>query len=226
MTEKWHQHQQMWPMIKNGLTPFADLFLRHFLLIFFFCFLTRFVLRSHPLCLLSLKLHLRSFSTQVCHCLVQMWRERSSSPGLRARRQRLEVRLHVIFWSAANGGLRDGGLRNLMVSEEKGLFPPFSGFRRCSSQRPKKAEKGRNRPISADSQEGWPGTPLATICYTPMCGSRNSSSSSSSSSRLVVGGVVTFDLPMLTFDLPMLTFDLPMLTFDLPKCSFCRKKQI
>ena len=33
-------------------------------------------------------------------------------------------------WSVANGGLRDGGLRK---SEEKGIFPPFSGFPKCYS---------------------------------------------------------------------------------------------
>ena len=36
--------------------------------------------------------------------------------------------------------------------------------------------------------------------------------------RVAVGGVVTFDLPMLTFDLPMLTFDLPW-------PPFCRNKR-
>ena len=48
------------------------------------------------------------------------------------------------------------------MSEEKGLFPPFSGFSRCSSgppKRAKKAEKGRKRPISADFREGRPDTP-------------------------------------------------------------------
>ena len=42
--------------------------------------------------------------------------------------------------------------------------------------------------------------------------------------HVVVGLVVTFDLPMLTFDLPTLTFDLPMLTFDVPQAQFCRKR--
>ena len=43
---------------------------------------------------------------------------------------------------------------------------------------------------------------------------------------VVVGGVVTFELPMLTFELPMLTFELPMLTFELPHAPFCRNKHI
>ena len=48
------------------------------------------------------------------------------------------------YWSAANGGLKDGG---------KGLFPPFSGFSRCSSAPPEKGEKGRKRAKKADF--GW-----------------------------------------------------------------------
>ena len=31
-------------------------------------------------------------------------------------------------WSAANGGLRDGGISNPRISNAKGFFPPFSGF--------------------------------------------------------------------------------------------------
>ena len=64
-------------------------------------------------------------------------------------------------WSAANGGLRDGGLSK-SLRRAKGLFPPFSGFSRCSSQPPEmgeKAENGRKRPISADFREGWPDAP-------------------------------------------------------------------
>ena len=45
---------------------------------------------------------------------------------------------------------------NLRISEEKGLFPPFSGFPRCSSHL---LEKGKKRPILADFQEGRPDTP-------------------------------------------------------------------
>ena len=66
------------------------------------------------------------------------------------------------LWSAANGSLRDGGLRNPRISEEKHLFPPFSGFRRCSSHPPEKGEKGRKRAKKADFgrfQEGRPVTP-------------------------------------------------------------------
>ena len=36
------------------------------------------------------------------------------------------------------------------ISEEKGLFPPFSGFSRCSSGPPEKAEKARKRAKKAD----------------------------------------------------------------------------
>ena len=52
----------------------------------------------------------------------------------------------TIFWSAANGGLRDGGLSNPRISEEKGLFPPFSGFSRCCSGLRKRAKKAEKRP--------------------------------------------------------------------------------
>ena len=37
--------------------------------------------------------------------------------------------------------------------------------------------------------------------------------------RQLLGGVVTFELPMLTFELPMLTF-------ELPHAPFCRNKHI
>ena len=36
------------------------------------------------------------------------------------------------------------------ISEEKGLFPPFSGFSRCSSAPPEKGEEGRKRAKKAD----------------------------------------------------------------------------
>ena len=39
---------------------------------------------------------------------------------------------------------------NPRISEEKGLFPPFSGFSRCSSGPPEKGEKGRKRAKKAD----------------------------------------------------------------------------
>ena len=61
-------------------------------------------------------------------------------------------------WSAANGGLRDGGLsKSEGYVEEKGLsssifwisHPPEKG---------EKTDKGRKRPISADFQEGQPDT--------------------------------------------------------------------
>ena len=43
-----------------------------------------------------------------------------------------------------------GVLANLRISEEKGLFPPFSGLSRCSSHPPEKGEKGRKRAKKAD----------------------------------------------------------------------------
>ena len=56
-----------------------------------------------------------------------------------------------------------GVLANLRISEEKGLFPPFSGFPRCSSHPPetgakrqKKGKRGRFRPISRKGSQ----TPL------------------------------------------------------------------
>ena len=39
---------------------------------------------------------------------------------------------------------------NPRISEEKGLFPPFSGFSRCSSGPPEKGDKGRKRAKKAD----------------------------------------------------------------------------
>ena len=36
----------------------------------------------------------------------------------------------------------------LRMSEQKDLFPPFSGFARCSSHLPEKGKKGRVRLIS------------------------------------------------------------------------------
>ena len=36
------------------------------------------------------------------------------------------------------------------ISEEKGLFPPFSGYSGCSSGPPEKGEKGRKRAKKAD----------------------------------------------------------------------------
>ena len=53
-------------------------------------------------------------------------------------------------WSAANGGLRDGGLSNSEDVSGKRPFPPFSGFSRCSSGPPEKGEKGRKREKKAD----------------------------------------------------------------------------
>ena len=59
---------------------------------------------------------------------------------------------------------------NPMISEEKGLFPPFSGFPRCSSgppergeKRQKKGEKGRFRPISGKGGQ----TPLTPAFVAP-----------------------------------------------------------
>ena len=52
------------------------------------------------------------------------------------------------------------------MSEEKGLFPPFSGFSgalRTLWKRPKKGEKGRFRPISRKGGQ----TPLKTPFVTP-----------------------------------------------------------
>ena len=69
----------------------------------------------------------------------------------------------ALSWSAANGGLRDGGLSK---SEDiwgkrpfSSVFWIFAGALRTLRKRAKKAEKGRKRPISADFQEGRPGTP-------------------------------------------------------------------
>ena len=39
---------------------------------------------------------------------------------------------------------------NPRISEEKGLFPPLSGFSRCSSGLPDKGEKGRKMAKKAD----------------------------------------------------------------------------
>ena len=56
-------------------------------------------------------------------------------------------KLAILNWSvaAANGGLRDGVQANPRISEEEGLFPPFSGLPTCSSGLLKKGEKGRKR---------------------------------------------------------------------------------
>ena len=63
---------------------------------------------------------------------------------------------------------------NQRMSEEKGLFPPFSGFPRRSSGTLEKGEKGRNGQIKADFSR-FPGRegrhPETTGCYTPICGS-------------------------------------------------------
>ena len=62
--------------------------------------------------------------------------------------------MNNLFWSTADGGLRDGGLS---ISEEKGRFPPFSGFPRCCSgppedgdrqQKAKEARKGGQTPLN------------------------------------------------------------------------------
>ena len=69
----------------------------------------------------------------------------------------------IIFWSAANGGLRDGGLsKSEDIWGKRPLFLrflDFPGALRTLRKRAKKAEKGRTRPISADFQEGRPDTP-------------------------------------------------------------------
>ena len=59
---------------------------------------------------------------------------------------------------------------NPRISEEKGLFPPLSGFSRCCSglpekgdKRQKKGEKGRLRPISRTGGQ----TPLKPPFVTP-----------------------------------------------------------
>ena len=48
---------------------------------------------------------------------------------------------------------------NPRISEGKGLFPPLSGFSRCSSGPPEKGKKGRKRAKKADFREGRPDTP-------------------------------------------------------------------
>ena len=59
---------------------------------------------------------------------------------------------------------------NLRISEEKGLFPPFSGFSRCSSHPPEKSEKRQKKgekcrfwPISRQGGQ----TPLKPPFVTP-----------------------------------------------------------
>ena len=54
---------------------------------------------------------------------------------------------------------------NPRISEEKGLFPPFSGFFRCSSHPPEKGEKGRKRAKKADFGR-FPGR-AARHCLSP-----------------------------------------------------------
>ena len=63
-----------------------------------------------------------------------------------------------------------GAEANRRISEERGLFPPFSGFSRCSPglpekgrKRQKKGEKGRFRPISRTGGQ----TPLKPPFVTP-----------------------------------------------------------
>ena len=70
-------------------------------------------------------------------------------------RRRPNIKLCVVPWGAANGGLTDGA---------------FSGFSRCSSgppekgeKRQKKGEKGRFRPISGKGGQ----TPLKPPFVTP-----------------------------------------------------------
>ena len=74
------------------------------------------------------------------------------------------IKIGVSIWSAANGGLRDGGLRK---SEDIWGKRPFSsdildfpGVVQALWKMAKKAEKGEKRPISADFQDGRPGHPL------------------------------------------------------------------
>ena len=62
-------------------------------------------------------------------------------------------------WSAANGGLRDGGLSKSEDIWGKRPFPPFSEFSRCSSHPPEKGKKGRKRRKRADFWKGRPDTP-------------------------------------------------------------------
>ena len=73
--------------------------------------------------------------------------------------------LHVCKhdWGAANGGLRDRGLKEIRGYLRKTAFflrfLDFPGALQALRKRAKKAEKGRKRLISADFQEGRPDTP-------------------------------------------------------------------
>ena len=60
---------------------------------------------------------------------------------------------------------------NPRIFEEKGLFPPFSGFPRSSSDRPEKGDKGRKRAKKADFGR-FPGRAARhPLSHTPICGS-------------------------------------------------------
>ena len=57
----------------------------------------------------------------------------------------------IIFLECRKWGFKRWGVyANLRISEEKGLFPPFSGFPKCSSHPPEKGEKGGKRVKTAD----------------------------------------------------------------------------
>ena len=92
-----------------------------------------------------------------------------------------QITLHQLFSNAFAGyaiylecrkwGLKRWGLREIRgFLRKKGLFPPFSGFPRCSSHPPencekrqKKGERGRFRPISRNGGQ----TPLKPPFVTP-----------------------------------------------------------
>ena len=76
----------------------------------------------------------------------------------------VKIRLKICLGGAANGGLRDGGFKEIRGYLRKKAFflryPRFSGGAlQPLRKRAKKAEKGRKRPISADFREGRPDTP-------------------------------------------------------------------
>ena len=78
-------------------------------------------------------------------------------------------------WSAANRGFRDGVVSKSEDIWGKGLFPPFSGFCRCSPDPLERGEKGRKRATKAafgrfPRRAAWH-TLNPPICYTPICGS-------------------------------------------------------
>ena len=90
---------------------------------------------------------------------VQLFTLRKRSPAKGVWQKSDEKSDRSVSWSAANRGLRDGGLSKAEEICGKRPFSSVFWISQVSSHPPEKGEKGRKRAKKADFWEGRPDTP-------------------------------------------------------------------